>query len=70
MHASWLNRIEIYFSIPTRKALAGESFDDPDTLTDRIQAFEQRHRGRDTRNELNSYLTKLTDPRRTYEHAH
>ena len=33
---SWLNQSEIYFSIPTRKALTDESFDDLDALVDRI----------------------------------
>lgn len=69
VHASWLNQIEIYFSILTRKALAGESFDDLEALADRIHAFEQRYnqtakpfKWRYTRTDLNSYLTKLAGP--------
>lgn len=65
VHASWLNQIEIYFSILTRKALAGESFDNLDALADRIQQFEHRYnqtarpfRWRYTRADLNAHLTQ------------
>ena len=40
--ASWLNQIELYFSVLSRKALAGESFDSTSALRDRIDGFEDR----------------------------
>ena len=39
-HASWLNQIEIYFSILARKALIPCHFHDLDELTDRILGFQ------------------------------
>jgi len=67
VHASWLNQIEIYFSILTRKALvAGESFDNLQALAERILAFESHYNQtahpfnwRYTRADLNAYLTRL-----------
>lgn len=40
VHASWLNQIEIYFSVLQRKALTADDFDSPKELTERIQAFQ------------------------------
>lgn len=40
--ASWLNQIELYFSVLSRKALAGESFASVSSLRDRIDGFENR----------------------------
>jgi hypothetical protein len=39
-HASWLNQIEIYFSILARKALTPAHFADLDELTDRVLGFQ------------------------------
>jgi hypothetical protein len=44
VHASWLNQIEIYFSILQRKALTPNDFADLDALAARITAFEQHYR--------------------------
>lgn len=44
IHASWLNQIEIYFSILQRKALTPNDFADLDALTARITAFEDHYR--------------------------
>lgn len=41
VHASWLNQIEIYFSIVQRKALA-QRLTDLDVVIDRLNAFETR----------------------------
>lgn len=41
-HASWLNQIELYFSILSRKALTPRDFKDEDEMTERILAFENR----------------------------
>ena len=38
-HACWLNQIEIWFSILTRRALQGASFTSPRQLRDAIDAF-------------------------------
>jgi len=43
VHASWLNQIEIYFSILQRKALTPNDFDDLDALAARITAFEAHY---------------------------
>jgi DDE superfamily endonuclease len=44
IHASWLNQIEIYFSILQRKALTPNDFADLDALAARIAAFEDHYR--------------------------
>jgi hypothetical protein len=44
VHASWLNQIEIYFSILQRKALTPNDFDDLEALSARIGAFEEHYR--------------------------
>ena len=44
IHASWLNQIEIYFSILARKALTPNHFADLDALAARIRAFEDHYR--------------------------
>jgi hypothetical protein len=44
IHASWLNQIEIYFSILQRKALTPNDFPDLAALRTRITAFEDHYR--------------------------
>src|SRR5215207_9522836 len=68
IHASWLNQIEIYFSILQRKALTPNDFADLDALTARIMAFEQHYRHiaapfqwTFTRAKLDTLLTRLAD---------
>jgi len=39
--ASWLNQIELYFSVLTRKALTGGNFHSVDAVKDRITEFEE-----------------------------
>ena len=48
VHASWLNQIEIYFSILQRKALTPNDFEDVEALERRIKGFE-RHYNRQAR---------------------
>jgi len=43
VHASWLNQVEIFFSIITRKVLTPNNFDDIDVVVDRLAAFEARY---------------------------
>jgi transposase len=66
VHASWLNQIEVFFSIVSRKALAGQSFDTPDDLAARVIGFQdwynqtaQPFNWKWTRQQLNDYLKRL-----------
>lgn len=43
IHASWLNQVEIYFSVLQRKAISPVDFADLDDLADRILAFQDRY---------------------------
>ena len=43
VHASWLNQIEIYFSVLQRKALSPDDFDSQEALAERIQDFQDRY---------------------------
>src|SRR5204863_8209437 len=44
IHASWLNQIELFFSIVQRKALTPNDFDSLDTLAQRLLAFGDYYR--------------------------
>ena len=66
IHASWLNQIEIYFSILQRKALIPNDFGSLRELEQRIFQFQQRYEAiarpfewRFTRRDLNAFLTKM-----------
>jgi transposase len=79
VHASWLNQVEIYFSILQRKAISPNDFRDLDDLAERIMAFQDRYNGTAepldwtyTRADLNAFLKRLSvqDPQtRTREAA-
>jgi hypothetical protein len=43
VHASWLNQIEIFFSVIQRKVVAPNDFTNLDQIKDRLTAFEQRY---------------------------
>jgi hypothetical protein len=43
IHASWLNQIEIYFSILQRKVLTPNETDDLATLAERVLAFQEHY---------------------------
>jgi hypothetical protein len=43
VHASWLNQIEIVFSVIQRKVVTPNDFNDLDQITDRLAAFEDRY---------------------------
>ena len=69
VHASWLNQIEIYFSILQRKVLTPNDFPSLDQLQKTILAFQQRYSVRAapfawrfTRDDLHRLLNKLEDP--------
>jgi transposase len=66
VHASWLNQIEIYFSIVQRKALTPNDFRDLDELARRLLAFQRRYQPtaapfdwRFTRTDLQRLLRRL-----------
>jgi hypothetical protein len=70
VHASWLNQIEIYFSILQRKALTPRHFHDLDELAARIIAFQADWQQlakpidwRYTRRDLNDLLARLNHHR-------
>lgn len=43
VHASWLNQVEIFFSIVQRKVVTPSDFTDLDQVQDRLTAFEHRY---------------------------
>ena len=43
VHASWLNQVEIFFSIVQRKVVSPNDFTDLDQVEDRLAAFEDRY---------------------------
>jgi DDE superfamily endonuclease len=43
VHASWLNQIQIYFSVIQRKVLTPNDFTSLDQVEDRLTAFERRY---------------------------
>jgi hypothetical protein len=44
IHASWLNQVELFFSIVQRKALTPNDFSDLDALAERLLAFGEHYR--------------------------
>src|SRR5829696_8979163 len=66
IHASWLNQVEIYFSILQRKAINPNDFADLDQLSERIIGFQDRYNSTAapfdwtyTRDDLNTFLNRL-----------
>ena len=43
VHASWLNQVEIYFSIVQRKVLTPNDFSSLDEVAERLLAFQERY---------------------------
>jgi len=43
VHASWLNQVEIYFSVAERKALTPNDFGSLDELRTRLHQFEHHY---------------------------
>ena len=69
VHASWLNQIEIYFSILQRKVLTPNDFCSLESLADTIIEFQKRYERtakpfewKFTRHELSKLMDKLTNP--------
>ena len=66
VHASWLNQVEIYFSILQRKAISPNDFADLNQLSERIMDFQDRYNTTATpfdwtytRDDLNAFLHRL-----------
>jgi len=66
VHASWVNQVEVYFSIVQRKVVKPQDFPDLPTLERRLLAFQDRYNQtarpfdwRYTRKDLNNYLARL-----------
>jgi DDE superfamily endonuclease len=66
VHASWLNQVEIYFSVVQRKVVAPNDFRDPAELEQRLLGFQQRYQQnvepfdwRYTRADLDRLLRRL-----------
>lgn len=43
VHASWLNQVEVFFSVVQRKVVSPNDFTDLTQVTDRLRAFEDRY---------------------------
>ena len=66
VHASWLNQVEIYFSIVQRKVLSPNDFPNLDALAERLLDFQyywesaaRPFQWKFTRQDLAKLLTKL-----------
>jgi hypothetical protein len=70
VHASWLNQIEIYFSIVQRKVLTPNDFPDLNAVAERLLDFQyywettaHPFEWKFTRQDLSALLVKLRTPR-------
>jgi hypothetical protein len=70
IHASWLNQIEIYFSIVQRKVLTPNDFSDLNALAEHLLDFQyygeapaRPFEWRFTRHDLARFLSKLSTPK-------
>jgi hypothetical protein len=68
VHASWLNQVEIYFSVVQRKVLTPNDFTDLADVEARLLAFERRYETttapfewKFTRSDLTKLLQRLSD---------
>ncbi len=68
VHASWLNQVEIYFSVIQRKVLTPNDFPDLDDVVARLIDFERRYEQtarpfewRFTRHDFDLLLKRLAD---------
>jgi transposase len=66
VHASWLNQVEVYFSVIQRKLLTPDDFEGLDELAGQILAFEKHYNAaarpfdwRFTRTDLNQLLARV-----------
>jgi hypothetical protein len=73
LHASWLNQVEIFFSVVQRKVVSPNDFTDLAQVRDRLRAFENRYNAtaqpfqwKFTATDLDDLLTNLD--RHTTDH--
>jgi hypothetical protein len=66
VHASWLNQVEVYFSVIQRKLLTPDDFESLDELAAQILAFEKHYNAaarpfdwKFTRTDLNKLLARI-----------
>ena len=66
IHASWLNQVEIYFSVIQRKVLTPNDFTSLDDVSQRLLAFQDRYEQfakpfewKFTRNDLRELLDRV-----------
>jgi len=69
VHASWLNQVEIYFSVVQRKVLTPNDFASTDEVEDRLLRFERHYeqvarpfQWKFTRSELQDLISRLQRP--------
>jgi transposase len=67
VHASWLNQVEVYFSVVQRKVVSPNDFTDLDEVEQRLAAFEKRYnatatpfRWKFTREDLHNLLARIS----------
>jgi transposase len=67
VHASWLNQVEVYFSVVQRKVVSPNDFTDLDEVEQRLTAFEKRYnatalpfRWKFTREHLHDLLARIS----------
>lgn len=72
VHASWMNQVEIYFSIVQRKVLTPNDFDSLASVARRLNEFEHLYNEitepfgwKFTRDDLNDWLDRLTERQAT-----
>jgi hypothetical protein len=70
VHASWLNQVEIYFSIVQRKVLTPNDFPNLDSVAERLLDFQyywesaaKPFEWKFNRQDLTELLSKLNTPR-------
>ena len=76
IHASWLNQVEIYFSIVQRKAIKPGNFRDLDHLAERVLGFQDRYNTTAapfawnySREDLNNLIARLDEHQTTRKAA-
>jgi hypothetical protein len=76
VHASWLNQVEIYFSILQRKVLTPNDFDNLQELESRIENFQSIYQEnakpfewKFTRDDLKNVLSRLSMSEQEYQKA-
>lgn len=65
-YSSWLNQVEVWFSILTRRALAGASFTSPRQVRDAIDAFVKVYNPKATPFEWTKDVVHPPQPLRNY----